>query len=315
MLSKFGPFVASSRGFSSRMAVNLQETLANLLPDLKPPVERKQIFNSGLKFMIVGGPNQRNGYHVEVGDEIFYQLKGDMELKVILPDTKSPSTILIKEGHIFRLPGGIPHSTQRFEGTMGLVLERSRSHYELDCMRWYHPDSTKILYEEYFYCHDLGCQIKDATDRFNSLKASNTLPKHDANEVKSKNMNHIFEDLAAGQTLAAPLNLSDILTKTNESTIYSGEFIVDVYRGREAHELKFPKWLGEVWLYQYRGKAETYSTSSEKAIHHLNTDDIYLVKALQDGEILKLQGLTDNSIVMAVKNIAEEPMPNPGMIS
>jgi 3-hydroxyanthranilate 3,4-dioxygenase len=34
--------------------------------------------------MIVGGPNSRKDYHVDEGPELFYQIEGEMLLKVSL---------------------------------------------------------------------------------------------------------------------------------------------------------------------------------------------------------------------------------------
>lgn len=45
-------------------------------------------------------------------------------------------SVPIKEGEIFILPGGFPHSPQRTEGTIGLVIERQRHLHELDGLRW-----------------------------------------------------------------------------------------------------------------------------------------------------------------------------------
>eukprot|EP01041_Mallomonas_annulata_P024704 gene24704-45545_t len=33
--------------------------------------------------MIIGGPNARKDYHFNEGEELFYQLKGDMKLPII----------------------------------------------------------------------------------------------------------------------------------------------------------------------------------------------------------------------------------------
>ena len=51
---------------------------------LKPPVGNKMVWQDReFLVMIVGGPNQRKDYHVEDGEEFFYQIEGDIVLKVI----------------------------------------------------------------------------------------------------------------------------------------------------------------------------------------------------------------------------------------
>ena len=50
---------------------------------LKPPVGNACIWNSGFLVMVVGGPNQRDDFHVNPGEELFYQLEGDIVLKII----------------------------------------------------------------------------------------------------------------------------------------------------------------------------------------------------------------------------------------
>ena len=52
---------------------------------LQPPVGNKQIYlgNDDYIVMVVGGPNGRKDYHWEDGEELFYQLQGDISVKII----------------------------------------------------------------------------------------------------------------------------------------------------------------------------------------------------------------------------------------
>jgi len=82
--------------------------------------------------MYVGGPNSRKDYHMELGEEIFYQVKGDMCLPII--EKGVPKLVSIKEVSIsqfccrsvllifqprarslfFQLVSLIPHNASRF---------------------------------------------------------------------------------------------------------------------------------------------------------------------------------------------------------
>ena len=51
---------------------------------LKPPVGNKVVYEDGdFMIMVVGGPNSRKYYHVDPVEEFFYQLEGDMILKIM----------------------------------------------------------------------------------------------------------------------------------------------------------------------------------------------------------------------------------------
>jgi len=52
---------------------------------LKPPVGNAQIWEGDRDFMVtvVGGPNSRSDYHVDEGEEFFYQVEGDITLRVL----------------------------------------------------------------------------------------------------------------------------------------------------------------------------------------------------------------------------------------
>ena len=125
---------------------------------LKPPVGNSVVYDQGdFMIMVVGGPNSRKDYHVDPVEEFFYQLEGDMLLKIM--DKGKPVDILIKEGEIFLLPKNIPHSPQRFENTVGLVVERKRRKGELDAFQWYCDECNELLYEEYFQLTDIVKQL------------------------------------------------------------------------------------------------------------------------------------------------------------
>lgn len=90
---------------------------------------------------------------------------GDMVLETMEHGQRKP--VRIPQGHIFALPGRIPHSPQRLAGTVGLVIERDRVPGELDGLRYYTRDgSGNVLFEEWFHCTDLGTQLKPVIDRF-----------------------------------------------------------------------------------------------------------------------------------------------------
>jgi len=112
--------------------------------------------------MAVGGPNERNDYHVNETEEWFYQHKGDMLLRVV--DGGVFRDIEIKEGEMFLLPGNTPHNPVRFADTIGIVIERVRPESAVDRLRWYcrsaaHTEPT-IIREDAFHVTDLGTQLK-----------------------------------------------------------------------------------------------------------------------------------------------------------
>ena len=71
----------------------------------------------------------------------------------------SPTDINIQEGEIFLLPPKVPHSPQRFENTVGLVIERKRNITELDGFQWYCDECNELLYEKYFHLTDIVRQL------------------------------------------------------------------------------------------------------------------------------------------------------------
>jgi 3-hydroxyanthranilate 3,4-dioxygenase len=84
---------------------------------LKPPVGNKMVWQDrDFLVMVVGGPNQRKDFHIEEGEEFFYQIEGDITLRVM--EDGKPKDIPIREGEIFLLPAGVPHSPQRPAGTV-----------------------------------------------------------------------------------------------------------------------------------------------------------------------------------------------------
>lgn len=134
---------------------------------LKPPVGARKVFeNAEFIIMIVGGPNARKEYHINQGEEFFWMLEGDMVLKVV--DDGEFRDVVIREGEVFLLPGGVPHSPQRAADTVGLVVERPRFGGERDGMRWYCDACRSVLHEEFFVVENFLQQMKDAIGRVNA---------------------------------------------------------------------------------------------------------------------------------------------------
>jgi len=133
---------------------------------LKPPVGNQVVWeDSGFIVMVIGGPNTRKDYHVDESEEFFYQLEGDITLKVVQKDG-SHRDILIHAGEIFMLPALMPHSPRRPAGTVGLVIERKRSAGERDGFVWYCEKCGNKLYEEFVHVSDIVKELPPVFDRF-----------------------------------------------------------------------------------------------------------------------------------------------------
>jgi 3-hydroxyanthranilate 3,4-dioxygenase len=132
---------------------------------LKPPVGNRRVFrDSEFIIQVVGGPNARKDFHVDPGEEFFYQLEGDMLLRTV--QDGGPVDVPIREGEILLLPPLVPHSPQRFADTVGLVIERERRPGEQDALQWYCERCGNLLYEERFALTDIETQFPPVFARF-----------------------------------------------------------------------------------------------------------------------------------------------------
>ncbi|MCX7729207.1 MAG: 3-hydroxyanthranilate 3,4-dioxygenase [Bacteroidia bacterium] len=132
---------------------------------LKPPVNNKVVYkDTEFIIMVVGGPNSRKDYHYNESEEFFYQIKGDIIVK-IQEDGKAKE-LPIREGEIFLLPPKIPHNPIRLKDTIGLVIERKRRPNEKDGLLWFCEHCNNQLYEEYFTLTDITTQFQKVFEKF-----------------------------------------------------------------------------------------------------------------------------------------------------
>jgi 3-hydroxyanthranilate 3,4-dioxygenase len=128
-------------------AFNFQAWIDENKDKLKPPVGNSQVWEDGeMMVTVVGGPNQRRDYHDDPTEEFFYQLKGNIFIRVMATPGKPPMEIPINEGEVFLLPKHMRHSPQRQAGSIGVVVEMPRPEGALDGFEWYCPNCHQLLY-------------------------------------------------------------------------------------------------------------------------------------------------------------------------
>ena len=155
-----------------RKPFNLQKWIDDNRDLLKPPVSNKNLYTESGDFvvMIVGGPNARKDYHYNETEELFYQLEGDIQVKIQV-DGQS-QTVDIREGEMFLLPAKVPHSPIRPENTVGLVVEFVRKEQEKDGLLWFCDKCNNQLHGTYFELTDIE---KDFQPRFREYYGSEEL--------------------------------------------------------------------------------------------------------------------------------------------
>ncbi|XP_058507836.1 3-hydroxyanthranilate 3,4-dioxygenase [Solea solea] len=245
----------------SPLLVNVEKWIAENENAFLPPVCNKLMHFMQLNIMFVGGPNTRRDYHIEEGEELFYQLKGDMCLKVI--ENGKHKDVHIREGEMFLLPARIPHSPQRQANTVGLVVERRRLLTETDCLRYYVDNTTDILFEKWFYCQNLGTQLVPIITEFmGSMQCK--LGKPDPNDVFRQppfQMNTM--------NVMSPFSFKDwldkrrpLLSKGTSIEIFGTPFETEaVLFGPGQTETTVPQ--SDVWIWQLEGSSRLTMNKQE----------------------------------------------------
>ncbi|EGD74082.1 3-hydroxyanthranilate 3,4-dioxygenase [Salpingoeca rosetta] len=254
--------------------VNIEGWVEENKASFAPPVCNKLMHGDGLlKIMFVGGPNIRRDFHIEEGEELFFQLKGDMVLKIM--EQGKPKDVKIKEGEIFVLPGRIPHSPQRFEDTVGLVIERERSEKELDGLRYYRKqDDSTPLWERWFHCYDLGTQLKPVIDEFFASEEHKTDTPTKENVTDPTPIN-----IDTTTTVDAPFSLqqwfeehADDVADKPTLMFSKGEF--QVHACGNGCKASFEPTQQQTWIWQHSG---TSTVRVNDIDHSMNQGDSLLI--------------------------------------
>lgn len=142
---------------------------------LKPPVGNKCIVDGDFIVMIVGGPNSRSDFHYDESPEFFFQIEGEMTLRV--QEEGAVRDIPIRAAELFYLPPKIWHSPQRAPGSVGLVIERNRLPHERDGLAWFCPVCNHRLYEEFFALDNIETDLPPVFERFYDSLEGRTCPR------------------------------------------------------------------------------------------------------------------------------------------
>ncbi len=139
--------------------------------------QRRMIWeDSDFIAFVTRGPNSRTDFHIDPGDEIFYQLEGELNLHYMTPEQKHEMAV-IKEGELFLLPAHVPHSPRRGEGSWTFVIERKRRPDEQDRFVWYCEGCGTKLYEMTVRFDDPTDAVKRANDSMKTNKEMRPCPR------------------------------------------------------------------------------------------------------------------------------------------
>eukprot|EP01063_Lacrimia_lanifica_P041961 TRINITY_DN9926_c0_g1_i1.p1 TRINITY_DN9926_c0_g1~~TRINITY_DN9926_c0_g1_i1.p1 ORF type:complete len:294 (+),score=109.06 TRINITY_DN9926_c0_g1_i1:62-943(+) len=261
--------------------LSVREWLKEHESSFTPPVCNKLMYgNAPLqrhKIMFVGGPNVRKDYHIEEGEELFFQLKGDICLKIM--EQGKPKDVVIKEGEMFLLPARIPHSPNRpMEGSLGLVIERERLPEEMDGLRYYVDDSNEeVLYEKWFHCDDLGSQLGPIIKGYFASEEHKT-------RVPSKDLPTPPVDLDTTTEVPNPFVFADWLAARAEALdaapvqLFDGkDFHVTIYGPAGDFVPYAPLPSAEVFVWQLTGTSVVHTPTGEVS---LKTDECMVLPQL-----------------------------------
>ena len=129
----------------------------------KPPVSNRYLYDGRDFFvMVIVGPNARNDFHLVDSEEYFYQLKGDIKVRIREGDHIVDH--LVREGETFFIPANVIHAPVRPPDTIGVVVERRRPAGEREHVIFYCANCEALVEDIDFDCarHRAAFQPGDA---------------------------------------------------------------------------------------------------------------------------------------------------------
>jgi len=134
--------------------INLKNWIEENREKFKPPVSNRYLYDGRDFFvMVIKGPNARNDFHLVDSEEYFYQLKGDIKVRV--REGERIVDHIVREGETFFIPPNVPHSPQRPPDTIGVVVERRRPPGEMEHVIFYCENCGALVEDIHFDCADI----------------------------------------------------------------------------------------------------------------------------------------------------------------
>jgi 3-hydroxyanthranilate 3,4-dioxygenase len=147
------------------LPVNLRNWVDEHRSELKPPVGNKYLYDGNDFFvMVIGGPNARNDFHVTNSEEYFFQLKGDIVVRI--REEGKIKDVPVREGETFFIPGNVPHAPTRPPGTIGVVVERRRPPGDTEQQQFYCEKCGELVYDKEFDCKDIVEHFSQSMEEF-----------------------------------------------------------------------------------------------------------------------------------------------------
>ncbi|MFD8993462.1 cupin domain-containing protein [Streptomyces abikoensis] len=144
----------------------IQWALDSAAAGAKPVMHHELLWNDGLMVALFDGPSPpgRSDFHINTSPELFYQVRGELISRV--HEGGKFRDLLIGEGEMFLIPPQIPHLNIRTEGSVGLVIHRSRAADATEAIVWYCEQCSHELYREEYVHEDVQRQVPAFIDAF-----------------------------------------------------------------------------------------------------------------------------------------------------
>jgi 3-hydroxyanthranilate 3,4-dioxygenase len=139
------------------------------------PVGNKELWKGeGNDFIVFAiGANARSDFHINPGDELFLQVKGDIRVDIMEEPGKRVINI-VREGDTLLVPAFVPHAPRRPADTFGFVVERVRVPGELDVFAWFCEECDHKIHEISCRIEDIEQNVREQFDAFNNDEEART---------------------------------------------------------------------------------------------------------------------------------------------